>query len=72
MFGIDRETCRVYDGTAKVMPKALAALAGQALACIEDPLVTKTILAPIDAQVPKPGESVIPDSRTPPQASLFS
>jgi hypothetical protein len=31
VFGIDIETCRECGGTVKVMPKALAALAGQAL-----------------------------------------
>ena len=59
VFGIDVETCRVCGGTARV------------IACIEDPVVIKTILLYIDAQVPKPGEFVLPDSRAPPQASLF-
>lgn len=59
VFGIDVETCRVCGGAAKV------------IACIEDPVVIKTILVHIDAQVPKPGEFVLPDSRAPPQASLF-
>ena len=72
MFNIDMETCRICGGAAKVMPKALAALAGQALACIEDPVVIKAILVHIDAQVPRPGESVLPASRAPPQARLFS
>jgi len=31
VFNIDIETCRECGGTVKVMPKALAALAGQAL-----------------------------------------
>jgi hypothetical protein len=60
VFGIDVETCRVCGGTAKV------------IACIEDSVVIKTILIHIDAQAPKPSESVLPDSRAPPQASLFS
>ncbi|GMQ83963.1 MAG: hypothetical protein BMS9Abin06_0711 [Gammaproteobacteria bacterium] len=61
VFNIDVETCRVCGGTtAKV------------IACIEDPVAIKTILAHIEAQAPKPGESVLPDSRAPPQASLFS
>jgi len=72
VFNIDVETCRVCGGTAKVIAciedpvviaKALAVLAGQAL---------KTILAHIEAQAPKPGESVLTESRALPQASLFS
>jgi pyruvate/2-oxoglutarate dehydrogenase complex dihydrolipoamide acyltransferase (E2) component len=39
VFGIDIETCRTCGGAVRIMPKALAALAGQALACIEDPVV---------------------------------
>ena len=39
VFSIDVEKCRVCGSTAKVIPKALTALAGQALACIEDPVV---------------------------------
>jgi len=34
---IQTETCPECGSTVKVIPKALAALAGQALACIEDP-----------------------------------
>ena len=60
VFKIDVETCRVCGGTAKV------------IACIDDPVVIKTMLAHIEAQAPKPGESVLPESRAPPQASLFS
>jgi hypothetical protein len=37
VFNIDVEKCLTCGGAAKVIPKALAALAGQALACIEDP-----------------------------------
>ena len=59
VFGIDVETCRVCGGTASV------------IACSEDPVVIKTILVHRDAQVPKPGEFELPDSRAPPQASLF-
>ena len=60
VFDIDVETCRICGGTVKV------------IACIEDPVVIKMILAHIDAQAPRPGESVLPDSRAPPQASLFN
>ncbi len=60
VFNIDVETCRVCGGAAKV------------IACIEDPVVIKAILIHIDAQVPRTGESVLPASRAPPQARLFS
>ena len=39
MFGIDIETCPACGGAVRIMPKALATLAGQALACIEAPVV---------------------------------
>jgi len=60
VFNIDVETCRVCGGAAKV------------IACIEDPVVIKAILVHIDAQEPRPGEFVLPASRAPPQARLFS
>jgi hypothetical protein len=66
-FGIDIETCRECRGTAKVMPKALAALAGKALTCIEDPVVIEKILAHLqgtDASVATP---LRPESRAPPR-----
>jgi len=54
------ETCRVCGGTAKV------------IACIEDPVVIKTILAHLERNAPIDSGVLIPDSRAPPQASLFS
>jgi phosphoribosyl 1,2-cyclic phosphodiesterase len=36
----------------RVMPKALAALAGQALACIQDPDVIEKILTHLDSKAP--------------------
>ena len=39
VFGIDIETCPACGGAVRIMPKALAPLAGQALACIEDAAV---------------------------------
>ena len=60
VFNIDVEICRACGGAARV------------IACIEDPVVIKTILAYVEAQVPGPGESVLPASRAPPQARLFS
>jgi len=44
LFGIDIETCSECGGDVRIIPKALASLAGQALASIEDPAVIKKIL----------------------------
>lgn len=44
MFNIDIETCAVCGGAVRIMPKALATLAGQALACIEELVLIKKIL----------------------------
>jgi hypothetical protein len=53
------------------MPKALAALAGQALACIEDPAVIEKILAHLQGKDTSVTTSLLPESRAPP-ADLFS
>ena len=42
------ETCSECGGDVCIIPKALAPLAGQALACIEDPLVIRKILTCLD------------------------
>jgi len=55
----------------KVMPKALATLAGQALACIEDPAVIKKILAHLDQITPTTAPLSLPEPRAPPQTGLF-
>jgi hypothetical protein len=60
VFNIDVETCRDCGGTAKV------------IACIEDPVVIKTILAHLEKNVPMDSGVQIPDSRASPQAHLFS
>ena len=52
------------------MPKALAALAGQALACIDEDAVIKKILAHVDAQVQRPKATTLPPSRAPPQLEI--
>jgi len=72
VFGIDIEACRECGGTVKVIPKALATLAGQALACIEDPAVIKKILAHRDDNEPTTETKRLPDCRAPPQLSLLS
>ena len=53
------------------MPKALTALAGQALACIDDPLVIEKILTHLDEKVAPAEASRRPRCRAPPQAGLF-
>ena len=60
VFNIDVETCRDCGGTAKV------------IACIEDPVVIKTILAHLEKKAPMDSGVQTPDSRAPPQACLFS
>ena len=65
------ETCQDCGGTMKIIPKALAALAGQALACIEDPDVIRKILDHLDRTAPITGPNALPEPRAPPQAGLF-
>ena len=60
VFGIDVETCRVCGGAARV------------IACIEDPVVIKTILTHLEKKAAMDSGVQIPDSRAPPQARLFS
>jgi len=43
VLGIDIEICRAFGGAVRIMPTALTVLAGQALACIEDPVVIEKI-----------------------------
>jgi hypothetical protein len=42
------------------------------IACIEDPAVIKKILAHLKKQTPETIKYVIPESRWPPQRSLFA
>ena len=53
------------------MPNALAALAGQALACIEDPGVIRRILDHLDRLAPTTEPDALPEPRAPPQVGLF-
>jgi hypothetical protein len=55
---IDVETCRVCGGTARV------------IACIEDPVIIKKILTYLEEKLPTRA-ALLPDSRAPPQSSLF-
>ena len=67
VFSIDIETCQACGGAVKIMPKALAALAGQALACIEDPGVIRRILDHLDRLAPTTEPDALPEPRAPPQ-----
>ena len=60
VFDIDVETCRACGGAAQV------------IACIEDPVVIQKILAHLEGKAPTRIASLLPDSRAPPQARLFS
>jgi hypothetical protein len=53
------------------MPKALAALAGQALACIEDPVVIKKILTHLDEKAAVTETIRLPYCRVPQQPGVF-
>ena len=71
VFSIDIETCQACGGAVKIMPKALAALAGQALACIEDPGVIRRILDHLDRLTPTTEPDALPEPRAPPPVGLF-
>lgn len=66
MFNIDIETCPACGGQVRIMPTALAALAGQALACIEDPVVIKKILDHVTDRAAAGERRPLPKSRAPP------
>jgi len=53
VFNIDLENCRICGGTAKV------------IACIEDPVVIKKILAYRGEKTPMQAARLLPDSRAP-------
>jgi hypothetical protein len=59
VFNIDVETCHAFGGTAKV------------IACIEDSVVIKKILTYLEEKLPMQAALLLPDSRAPPQSSLF-
>ena len=70
VFNIDIEICSECGGAVKVIPKALAPLAGQALACIEDPVVIKKILTHLQEKATEVA-GMLPAVRAPPQEPLF-
>jgi len=59
VFNVDVETCRICGGSAKV------------IACIEDPVIIKKILTHLEEKSPTRAALLLPDSRAPPQSSLF-
>jgi len=71
VFGIDIETCSECGGDVRIIPKALASLAGQALASIEDPAVIKKILDYLDDNTPCITTALQPECRAPPLAELL-
>ena len=68
VFNIDIETCSKFGDAVRVMPTALVALAGQALACIEDPVVIDKILTHLDEKAALAEPLVLSQSRAPPPA----
>ena len=56
VFHIDIETCSECGGAVKV------------IACIEDPVVIKKILAHLQEKIAPAGLDLLPQSRAPPQA----
>ena len=71
VFGINIETCSECGGDVRIIPKALASLAGQALASIEDPAVIKKILDYLDDNTPCITTALQPECRAPPLAELL-
>jgi len=59
VFNIDVKTCRACGGAARV------------IACIEDPEIIKKILTCLAEKAPTTVTALLPDTRAPPQASLF-
>ena len=59
VFNIDIETCVECGGVVKV------------IACIEDPVVIKKILAHLKEKAAPVSAGLLPESRAPPQADLF-
>ena len=59
VFNIDIETCQACGGVMKV------------IACIEEPLVIRQILAHLDRNAPATVPASLPQPRAPPQTGLF-
>lgn len=67
VLNIDVEIRRACGGTAKVILKSLAALTGQALACIEDPTVIEKNPRRLDEQAPPMVALLLSKPRASPQ-----
>jgi hypothetical protein len=59
VYKTDVETCRICGESTKV------------IACIEDPMIIKKILTHLEEKSPARSALLLPDSRAPPQSSLF-
>jgi hypothetical protein len=46
-------------------------MAADYIACIEDPVIIKKILTYLEEKLPTQAALLLPDSRAPPQSSLF-
>ena len=60
VFDIDIETCSECGGDVRI------------IACIEDPIVIRKILAHLDEKVTPTGADLVPESRAPPATGLFA
>ncbi len=59
VFNIDIEVCEECGGAVKV------------IACIEDPVIIKKILAYLSEKTASVGTDLLPEVRAPPQSGLF-
>ena len=59
VFDIDIETCDKCDGNVRI------------IACIEDPIVIRKILAHLDEKMTPSATGMLPESRAPPATGLF-
>jgi len=71
VFNIDITTCQDCGGAMTVIPKALATLMGQALACIEDHDVIQKILIHLQMNTKATAPGPLPEPRAPPISDLF-
>ena len=70
VFGVDIETYSECGGDVRIIPKALAPLAGQALASIEDPVVIRVIPAHLNKKMALAENILLPDCRASPSPSM--
>jgi len=70
VFNVDNEISQECGGCEKVVPIVLATLAGQALACIEEPVVIEKILTHWQEKEAAGRPDLRPASRAPPPAAV--